>query len=1356
MATEVNLPWPPPPTRCHRVTAPLIPYITFYLFHLYFTINYFDRAQSKYSVPLIVRVKGILVPLLQDYGQRILPIILAFSRAVYFIIPALVTVITQRIFFSHPSSFHFLCATTAMGPYKLDPPRLKTLRLDAVERFKKVFAEVSAHDNKIRAFPLLSQEVLDHVDIEQQVNPITIRPANTDGSTGTALKWPDDYQKNENNQYLFELLERHAQPGEASESEALLRQVQAPRKGLHQLQLTDLTTPIATFQRRQTSINLPESTATSIFTSSFLSTQPALQTIVEDSKPKTLSDAVKHVVLRMKQIDAARALLESVDLKVVQKTSKPKPDHNIDKTKDDKKDATLKPSRFPCLGCGAMHQTRQCPKGPWIYTKDYKVTHKTSTAKPVTADIPEAMHKSVDRMHARMGVHTDAQVKSTDSSPQPTDPIPCYQACLTLPGSEEAVVEKLFWDNCLSHPILDSDIYDEMVRIGAEEIFLDNPVLLNTWTQPLELRRYITVDVTFMVPSVDKEMTSAIAFYRGTPASGSGISHTCLSRLGLHTRLQQLADQRSGSHAGHARRGYAPQPIGESDVDADAAADKHFVAAIEEDWNPDDELPVPDMDDDDDSLKKVLKKHKQRFPKKLPKKPAKLKPFRIIMIDPNQHLPYRRPRRYSNERRKIIRKSVEKLIKEGVIDPSKSPIASTVVLARKPDMTWRFCVDYRAVNAASVTDATPLPRIDDVIEQLRGKRHFAVLDLRAGYHQLELHKDSRKYSAFTVADGLYEFNRVPFGFKNAPGHFMQGIRLVLHGLLHRVCEAYLDDIVIWGDTIQELSEHLDQVLTRFQTYNIVLKASKCKIGLTQITYLGHVVDADGVRADPDRVAAIADMPAPTTTAGVRSFLGTCQFVRGYVQDFARIATPLTDLLKKDARFIWQEAHEHSFQLLKAKLQDSDSLAHFDPDLPTQLRADASLKGLGGVLLQEQPNGDLRPVAYTSRTFSQREQNWSTIEQECFALVHCVSVWHHYLAGQPFCILTDHRNLTYLSSCASPKVQRWAASLMSYNYSIRHIAGRHNEVADHLSRHVTAAAHQARLAHASHHNVSQDDSNQTLIAAAHNSILGHGGIERTLRVLTRWGFDWPGRRADVEQYLQSCPTCQAANGRARLPTLGPSGTIIRHQPFERYAIDLIGPFPPDASGNQYILLVVDSATRFVELLPLPNKTAQAVADGLISLFGRYGAAKEIHHDNGREFVNNVVDAMLSSLGIAQSLAVPYRPQTNGQAERHVQEVTRHIRNIVYDNLSMRQRWAMALPIIQRIINATVLNPQADPDDHVSPVELLFAGRVSRDRHLFGPTVDTDAFPIDAQEYIAHRRDIQDHLLRSMTDSSSSYS
>ena len=189
-----------------------------------------------------------------------------------------------------------------------------------------------------------------------------MRPSTPGGSVGSLLKWPEDYQKKENNEHLFDLLERHAKPGDASEGDALLRQVQAPRKGLHQLQLTDLTTPIATFQRRQATLGLPESTATSIFTSSFLQTQPALQTIVEDSKPKTLKDAVKQVVLRMKQIDAARALLESVDLKVVQKSNKTRTDN--DEKPDKNKTADLsKPSRYPCLGRGEMHQTKQCPKG---------------------------------------------------------------------------------------------------------------------------------------------------------------------------------------------------------------------------------------------------------------------------------------------------------------------------------------------------------------------------------------------------------------------------------------------------------------------------------------------------------------------------------------------------------------------------------------------------------------------------------------------------------------------------------------------------------------------------------------------------------------------------------------------------------------------------------------------------------------------------------------------------------------------------------------------------------------------------------------------------------------------------------
>ena len=1243
--------------------------------------------------------------------------------------------------------------------YKLEAPKLKVLKLDAVEKFRKNFSEAFAHDSKLRAFPLIEQNVIDHVDIEQQVSPVDIKPATPGGSVGrTALVWPDDFEKQENNEHLFDFLTKHATPGDDSESESMLRQVKCPSRGLHTLQLTDVTTPLATFQRRAKTLKVADDTATSIFIHSFLSTQPQLAQQVEDSKPQTTRDAIKTLVERLKALDQARSLIHSLDLQLSAPRKPPR------EPTPDNKNNTDQP-RQQCLGCGHPHHTKHCRKGPWLYTADYSIYHaKDSSIKPKTAIVPKHLRAGVDRHLKNLSLNKQNSAKKADMNKDKSNNyigVPCYPAILSLTTSDEHQhVENLFWDTCLSHSLLESSVYDYFVtEYGAPELELNDEVSLSTWGAPIKINRSIELDVTLQPPHVAKELTTTVEFFRGPPNVGSGLSNTVLGSLGLHARLQQLSDQQQSTVTSttSARRATIALPCAPPD-DTNQNDDGFFTASLEVDINNDDELPHIHNDNATHDLHQVLNKHRKRFPKRLPAKPAKIPPFRIIMIDVNQRLPYRRPRRYSNERRKEIRKQVRKMLKEGIINISHSPIASTVVLARKPDQTWRFCVDYRVINDCTIPDAEPLPRMDDIIENLRGRKYFAIFDLRAGYHQIELDPASRKYSAFVTDDGLYEFIRLPFGFKNAPGYFMRQIRLLLSGHLHRICEAYLDDIVVWGDTIAELAHNIDLVLSRLADHNIVLKASKCTVGQSEIHYLGHRISADGIRPDPARIAAITNMPPPTSVTGIRSFLGVCQFVRPFVHDFARIAVPLTSLLKKNTPFVWGEDQAAAFSTLKTVLSDADTLAHFDPTLPTQLRCDASLLGVGGVLLQ-QHGDDLLPVAYTSKTFNTQQRNWTTIEQECFGIVHCVDVWRHYLAGHPFQILTDHRNLTFLTSCTTPKVQRWATMLLDYHFSVRHLPGHLNQTADHLSRHPIQAAYHARMAF--HRHTSTDDTTPSspssstddssydvsdIIAQAHNAIIGHGGIHRTLRVLDRWDINWPTRRADVVAFVKSCHTCQAADGRAPSVPLAPDGTIIRHEPFSRYAIDLAGPYPVSANNYRYILIVVDSATRFVELTPLPDKTATAVADGLISLFGRYGCPLEIHSDRGTEFVNNTIDALLAALNISRSTSIPYRPASNGQAERHVKEVTRHLRDVVFEDKTFRSRWCRALPIVQRILNATVLNPDADTKDHVTPLQLLFADRITPDRSLIKPSVTTPTpLPLEATDYIAQLRDVQSHIL-----------
>ena len=1239
--------------------------------------------------------------------------------------------------------------------YKVAIPRLASLEPEAVEKFEERYSELEGVDGEDAAAPiaLMTQKVKDEIDVRQLMRPINIRPATQDGSNGAILKWPEDYRLQENAPHLFTFLQRHSMPEEESDQEALLRSLKISSTSLEKIGISDISSGIGNFKRRAAATSLAEKTKLSIFLNSFLSPQLHLQTHVKDKKPTTIDEATKAFLTRLGEIEKARRLLESSGLIVSSTTPKNTGKRTRARTENKKTTGEPQEENTPtrtkgCIACSGDHAIRDCPKGPWTYTEEYKIVHEKTGDEAPNKTVPNHLKDMADRYRKYKESNNRAsELNEVDALAEGL----VHMGVALLPGAisnvdqDNLYKQDLFWDSCATRSMLDPDVYNALVQDGATPITI-KPIQTTTWTGSFKLHEYINVDVTLSYPVVPTELTFTTRMYKGPKGTTAGsISHTDMHRTGLDVRLAHLMergrevigqhDKATSSVSEVNKRATINIPTFQRDS-TDEQVDGHEDAelGIETNLNKDDELPVI-VNDKDNKLYKVLRKRRGVFPKNLPKKPSKLRKMKIILIDPNRTLPYRRARRLSAERRKHLRKEVDKLLKDKIIRKSLSPTASWVVLVRKPNGSWRFTVAFKDLNAAARPCAHPLPRMDDILNNLKGRKYYTTLDLRSGYHQMELDEDSRYLTAFVTPDGLYEYCRVPQGFFNSPAEFSAAVIEILGGLIHTTCEVYIDDIVIFGDSIEELAENMDAVLGRLEDTGLAVQASKCVVGATEIKYLGHIVNSEGLKVDPARVAALKNIPPPRSVKDVRSFLGCCQFVRAFVQDFARVAKPLTTLLKQNEQFRWGEEQKQAFMSLKERISDEQLLAHFDPTLPTQVRTDASKIGIGAVLLQ-QHGESLRPVAYLSKTFNKTQQNWHTVEQECFAIYHAVTSWRHYLLGHPFSLLTDNRNLTYIHSCTTPKVIRWAAALMGYNFSIRHLPGQMNITADCLSRMTYALAAAA---------VERADPYHDLITLAHDSIVGHGGVHRTIRLLDRWGYNWPTREKDVRKFVRECPSCQATEDKTTPPQLMELRGITREEPFARLAIDLIGRYPVDELGNTYILLAVCSATRFVELIPIKDKKATTIATALLQLFGRYGPYKELHSDRGSEFVNDINDEVLAALNINRSLGVAHRPQTNGQAERHVQETTRHVRHLIYDDQSIRERWSAAIPIVQRIQNATVLNPSDSPENHVTPVGLMFAGRVTPDRFLFGGPSTSEQLT-DPASFVAERRDLQDRILK----------
>lgn len=432
-------------------------------------------------------------------------------------------------------------------------------------------------------------------------------------------------------------------------------------------------------------------------------------------------------------------------------------------------------------------------------------------------------------------------------------------------------------------------------------------------------------------------------------------------------------------------------------------------------------------------------------------------------VDTGSSPPIKQPvRRVPFFYRDKIANMVERMEQLGVIRKSGSAWSSPVVLIPKKDGSYRFCVDYRKLNSVTNKDVYPLPRIDDILDTLSGARYFSTLDLASGYWQIELDPSTSAKSAFVTHQGLHEFVRMPFGMCNAPATFQRLMEVVLAGLLWKNCFVYIDDVLVCSNTFEEHLVHLTEVLSRLREAGLRLKAKKCMFLREEVCYLGHVVSSQGIKPDTAKTEKIREYPAPKDVNEVRQFLGLASYYRRFVAEFAKIASPLHFLLKKDVEFQWSPECSTAFQNLKEALVNAPVLAYprFNSADPFMLETDASTRGLGAVLAQQQPDGKVHPIAFASRSLTTAEKNYAITELETLGLVWAVKTFRPYILGRRCIVFTDHAACTALLSSKhlSSKLVRWAMTIQELDLDIRHRAGRSNRVADALSRNPVEVAH----------------------------------------------------------------------------------------------------------------------------------------------------------------------------------------------------------------------------------------------------------------------------------------------------------
>lgn len=653
---------------------------------------------------------------------------------------------------------------------------------------------------------------------------------------------------------------------------------------------------------------------------------------------------------------------------------------------------------------------------------------------------------------------------------------------------------------------------------------------------------------------------------------------------------------------------------------------------------------------------------------------------------------------------------IETMLKQGVIRPSNSPWSSPIVLVKKKDGSWRFCIDYRRLNTITHKDAYPLPRIDETLDSLSGAQYFTTLDLASGYWQVEVKEEHKEKTAFSTPFGHFEFNVMPFGLTNAPATFQRLMECVLAGLSPEECLIYLDDVIIFSSSFIDHLKSLYNVLERLRSSGLRLKLKKCQFAKQQVLYLGHIVSSKGVQPDPKNTEAVILFPTPTDIKELRQFLGLTNYYRKFIKDYAKIANPLYELTRKTARgYQWSSSCQESFETLKQKLVNPPVLVYPDFRVPFIVHTDASESAIGGILSQNQ-EGRERVIAYWSRQLQKSERNYSTIEREALAVISAVKEFYPYLYGFNFTLVTDHNPLTTLKALkdVGGRLARWMLFLQQFSFEFQYKPGSQHTNADCMSRipplqkpQVAAVTSQAdpftitdikeaqsqdktitdamnalrkgklpsnfpesdrfvikdgllcrKLskgeARGSHQIVVPHTLQDCVLKQLHDGS-GHLGKKKTFKKVQAHYY-WPGYSNDVARWIQQCHRCQQRQDPQPKPC-APLSTISSEFPFQRLSWDIMGPLPTSEQGNKYILVITDMFSKWVEAFAIKDTTSSTLAKILVDqIICRYGVPVSIHSDQGANLCSDLIQKTCDLLGIHRTQTSAYHPQGNGQVER----------------------------------------------------------------------------------------------------------
>jgi len=733
---------------------------------------------------------------------------------------------------------------------------------------------------------------------------------------------------------------------------------------------------------------------------------------------------------------------------------------------------------------------------------------------------------------------------------------------------------------------------------------------------------------------------------------------------------------------------------------------------------------------------------------------GKLKSKQVTLhIDPSVK-PVAQPlRRVPFNLQEKVERKVEELLRCDIIEEvdGPTPWVNPVVIIPKPDGDIRLCIDMRRANEAIIRGRYPIPTVDELLHNMNGSKVFSKLDLKWGYHQLELNPESRQITTFVTHKGLYRYKRLLFGVSSASEQYQHEISTALAGI--EGVDNISDDIIVHGPDQATHDQRLHRTLERLRQHGLTLNVDKCLFNVDRLIFMGILLSEKGIGPTKERVRALQETREPATVSEVRSFLGLANYSSRFIPHFATLTEPLRKLTRKDIPFHFGPEQKAAFESLKQSMAETGTLAYFDKNAATKVIADASPVGLGAVLIQSQ-NGVWVPICYASRSLTDCERKYSQTEKEALALVWACERYHAYIYGMKFELVTDHKPLEVIygprsKPCA--RIERWVIRLQPYDFQIVYAPGQSN-IADPLSRllnqdNTTNHQHEAeeyvrfvainatpralttreveeasavdeelkalrkaiktgrfeqcndyapaagelcvigQLVLRGTRIVLPSKLRSQAISLAHEGHLGIVGTKQNLRSKV-W---WPRMDKAAEKFCKSCYGCQLV---ARADPPEPlKSTTLPEGPWQDLAIDLLGPLP---SGHS-ILVVVDYYSRYYEYAIMTSTVTEKVIDNLEEIFSRHGLPITIKSDNGPQFRSEEFREYCKQNGITHLKTTPKWPQANGEVERQNASLMKRIRIAQAEGLDWTKELRRYVTKYRCIDHATTGK---------SPAELLF--------------------------------------------------